>query len=231
MTTSRNSERERTACEKTPDNRLPRWLTPARDDDGKSVIGTTEVVPFPISRNVVFFRSLRSRALAETTPNGNLSAACEVVPFPETAPNRSLSAACEVVPPFPETAPNGSLSAACEVAPFPEATPMGDFCAAASTRCGKRGNLFPSPRQPRAAVPTCFPNAKRRAAIPMWFAAGQAGAVPTWSVIAPCAPAAHAVAWGGPAKQSLCLQDIARPWARRRRTCSGCQWWASGWPQ
>src|SRR2546426_4505203 len=119
MTTNRNSERERTACEKTRDNRFPRWLTPARDDDGKSVIGTTEVVPFPISRNVVFFRSLRSRALAETTPNGNLSAACEVVPFPETAPNRSLSAACEVLP-FPQTAPLRRLSAACAaVPPFP----------------------------------------------------------------------------------------------------------------
>src|SRR5213596_2078406 len=111
MTTNRNSERERTACEKTRDNRFPRWLTPARDDDGKSVIGTTEVVPFPISRNVVFFRSLRSRA-------------------------------------FAETAPNGSLSAVCEVVPFPKAAPIGVFCAAASTRCGKRGNLFPSPRQP-----------------------------------------------------------------------------------
>src|SRR5213080_4612323 len=132
MTTNRNSERERTACEKTRDNRFPRWLTPARDDDGKSVIGTTEVVPFPISRNVVFFRSLRRRARAETTPNGNLSAACEVVPFPETAPN-------------------GSLSAVCEIVPFPKAAPIGVFCAAASTRCGKRGNLFPSPRQPRAA--------------------------------------------------------------------------------
>src|SRR6266568_85497 len=63
MTTNRNSKRERTACEKTRDNRFPRWLTPARDDNRKSVIGTTEVVPFPISRNVVFFRSLRSRAL------------------------------------------------------------------------------------------------------------------------------------------------------------------------
>src|SRR5881409_2589790 len=117
MTTNRNSKQEHTACEKTRDNRFPRWLTPARDDDGKSVIGTTEVVPFPISRNVVFFRSLRSRALGET-------------------------------------AQNGSLSATCEVAPFPEAAPMGVFCALASTRSGKFGNLLPSPRQPRAAVPT-----------------------------------------------------------------------------
>src|SRR6266700_1500158 len=69
MTTNRNSERERTACEKTRDDRFPRWLTPARDDDGKSVIGTTEVVPFSISRSVVFFRSLRSRALPQSGAN------------------------------------------------------------------------------------------------------------------------------------------------------------------
>src|SRR5438034_9164840 len=98
MTTNRNSERERTACEKTRDNRFPPWLTPARDDDGKSVIGTTEVVTFPISRNVEFFRSLRSRALAETTPNRNLCAACEVEPCPETASNRSHSGAAEGTP-------------------------------------------------------------------------------------------------------------------------------------
>src|SRR5213080_1414930 len=55
MTTNRNSERERTACEKTRDNRFPRWLTPARDDDGKSVIGTTEVVPSQKRRRMEIF--------------------------------------------------------------------------------------------------------------------------------------------------------------------------------